>query len=332
MTPKQLHKFLTTAIPKKRSVLIKGPPGIGKSDCVAAAAKEVGANLLLMHPAISDPTDFKGMPCLTPNGEAHFLPFGDLSALCKAQTLTVCFQDDIGQASPAVQAALMQLNLARAVNGLAISSHVVFIGATNEVGQMAGVSGMIEPLKSRWETIVCLQPDVPGWLEWAEMFGLPKDLREFIKGRPQLLSDFKPTKQITNSPSPRGWAAVGRWMNDGVIDLEVFSGAVGEGPALELLSHLDNSGRVPDPENIIANPTSARVPKEPSVRYALCAALARLATTKNIVSIITFLDRLPEEVAMAGMKAIAEHHPKLKDTSSYQAWMEAHIASGKQPF
>src|SRR6266404_5112144 len=131
MRPEKLQQFLVKSINSRRRVLVKGKPGIGKSDFVSHAAQSVGAELVLMHPSISDPTDYKGMPALTANGtEAHFLPFGDLSRLCKTRKLTVAFLDDIGQAAPAVQAALMQLILARSVNGTTISPEVVFVGAT----------------------------------------------------------------------------------------------------------------------------------------------------------------------------------------------------------
>ncbi len=43
----------------------------------------------------------------------------------------VCLLDDLGQAPPAVQAAAMQLLLARRVNGHAVSDHVTFLAATN---------------------------------------------------------------------------------------------------------------------------------------------------------------------------------------------------------
>ena len=253
MKASELEKLLRTSIPAKQRVLIKGEPGIGKSDIVAKVCKEVGADLIIQHPAVSDPTDFKGMPALAKGG-AEFLPFGDLRRLIDADKLTVCFQDDIGQAAPSVQAALMQLNQARQVNGHKISDHVVFLGATNDTKHAAGVSGMIEPLKSRWDAIVELNVNLDDWIDWAIAHDVSSEIVAFIRFRPSLLSDFKPTKELTNSPSPRTWAAVARWFKLGVTSLEVMEGAIGKGAASEFAAFLGLLKKCPDLDDIIAHP------------------------------------------------------------------------------
>ena len=73
MTPATLISDLTIALPNKCKILITGAPGIGKSDIVAQAAGNSGFDIILMHPSISDPTDFKGLPAIV-NSAAEFLP------------------------------------------------------------------------------------------------------------------------------------------------------------------------------------------------------------------------------------------------------------------
>jgi hypothetical protein len=175
---------LVTAFKHRRQVLVKGPPGGGKSDIVSQAVQEVQADFLIEHPAVADPTDYKGMPAVLANGTAEFLPFGDLNRLIQAQRPLVCFLDDIGQAAPAVQAALMQLLLARRVNGHKISDHIVFCGATNDTKHTAGVAGMLEPVKSRWHSIVELEVSVDDWCAWALANNMPPELIAFILNVP----------------------------------------------------------------------------------------------------------------------------------------------------
>src|SRR5882724_6653229 len=103
MTPSNLLVFLAKAIAARLPILITGAPGIGKSDLVAQAAETNGADLILSHPAVSDPTDAKGLPWVV-DGAATFLPFGELQRALAADKPTVWFLDDLGQASPAVQA------------------------------------------------------------------------------------------------------------------------------------------------------------------------------------------------------------------------------------
>src|SRR5215470_3106412 len=94
LKPQGLIELLSKAIPKRRPVLVAGAPGIGKSDIVAqvvsglplplnrnigkhkAAAKANGWKLIVSHPAVADPTDFKGLPWFD-GTRADFRPIGE---------------------------------------------------------------------------------------------------------------------------------------------------------------------------------------------------------------------------------------------------------------
>jgi len=62
MRAKQLKEAVKFAIRNKYPLLIKGAPGIGKTDIVAQACLETNTELIISHPVVSDPTDFKGLP------------------------------------------------------------------------------------------------------------------------------------------------------------------------------------------------------------------------------------------------------------------------------
>ncbi|MBK7652491.1 MAG: hypothetical protein IPJ20_19610 [Flammeovirgaceae bacterium] len=80
MRPTQLIEFLQYALPLKENVLLVGPPGVGKTDIVKQAVAKIGYDLIITHPVISEPTDYKGLPF--PMGdEAVFLPYGQLKNL-----------------------------------------------------------------------------------------------------------------------------------------------------------------------------------------------------------------------------------------------------------
>src|SRR5258708_6713932 len=121
--PSQLRTLLAKTIPAKLPVLITGAPGIGKTDCEAQACADANADNIIMHPVVKDPTDFKGMPWVT-DGGAAFIPFSDLQRLINAPKLTACFLDDLGQATPAVQAAPRERNLGRPIESPRVSHPV----------------------------------------------------------------------------------------------------------------------------------------------------------------------------------------------------------------
>lgn len=296
--PAVLGSILDVAIRNRLKVLITGAPGIGKSDIVAQACTRAGADLAIFHPVVSDPTDFKGLPALSADGEtARFLPYGDLVRLIDAAKPTVAFLDDLGQAAPATQAAVMQLLLAREINGVRISDFVTFIAATNRRGDKASVRGILEPVKSRFDTIVELEPILDDFIAWAARSGVGNEVIAFLSFRPELLMKFEATTDMTNSPCPRTWAAVDRWVKAQPpkdAQFQVFAGAVGEGAASEFVSFLRIYRDLPNPDAVLMSPDTAPIPEEVSAMYALVAAVSERTTRTSMKRFFTYLERLHE--------------------------------------
>src|SRR3990167_9648187 len=167
MRAKDLTTLLEAAIRERLNVLIVGAPGLGKTQIEAQAAKQAKALNFVFHPSISDPTDAKGMPWLTTNGDgkaqADFVPFGELQGVLDAiaeKLPCAVFLDDLGQATPATQASYMSL-MDR------LRGECAVIAATNRRVDRAGVSGLLEPVKSRFHTIVNFEANLEDWVTWA---------------------------------------------------------------------------------------------------------------------------------------------------------------------
>jgi len=336
MRPAELSQLLKWAIPQRFPILIKGAPGVGKTDIVFDACSSltvdaqgqlngVATDLILSHPVVSDPTDFKGLPADKKDGTAHFLPYGDLAALMHAVRPTVFFLDDLGQASASVQAACMQLILARRINGHKVSDLVTFIAATNRKSDKAGVSGILEPVKSRFKSIIELEPNNDDWCRWAIRNNMPVELIGFIRFKPELLWKFEATKEIVNTPSPRTVANVGSMQNAVIpqaLEFEVFQGAAGETFAIEYSAFLKMYRGLPDMDQIVLNPTGTAIPaeNEPGIRFALAGALAARMNDQNLGNIITYLKRLGPEIQVASLKDGVIRHPEITKTKAFVMW------------
>jgi hypothetical protein len=296
-TPKQLAELLSRAIPARLAVLISGAPGIGKSDIVAQAARDAGADVIMSHPAVADPTDAKGLPWMEIGADhATFMPFGELYRACKAERDTVWFLDDLGQAPPAVQASFMQLLLARRVNGHVLPDCVSFVAATNRRVDRAGVTGILEPVKSRFACIVELKANLDDWCQWAYGVGyIPPSLIAFLRFRPELLSDFKPSADMTNSPCPRTWASAAKLealrLSPGV-ETAAIAGAVGEGAAVEYLAFRKMMGSMVTADQVLIDPKGAAIPSKPGELYAISVALAMKANEKTLPRVGTYVERM----------------------------------------
>jgi hypothetical protein len=328
MRPAQLLETLKFSIENKFPVLIKGSPGVGKTAVAIQACAETDTELIISHPVVSDPTDFKGLPFPIKDGtEATFLPFGDLLQLIKAEKSTVFFLDDLGQAPASVQASAMQLLLARRINGHMVSDHIVFLAATNRRQDKAAVQGILEPVKSRFASIVELEVNVDDWVKWAFEHNMPPELIAFIRFRPNLLHEFKPTADIINTPNPRTVAFVGNMMNKGIpvdSEYEIIAGAAGEGFAAEFLGFLKVYKELPDIEKLIAHPDDADVPEKPDMLYAVCGALAAKVNKKNFANIIKFTERLPGEFQVLLIKDSIKRNKSLANTKDFSAWAVKH--------
>lgn len=323
MNIKELKKTMLLTMKAKLPMLIKGAPGIGKSDCVAQVAAELGMDLIISHPVVSDPTDYKGLPGIV-DGKAEFLPFGDLRQLIEAKKPTIAFLDDLGQAPAVVQAAAMQLILARKVNGHAISDHVVFCAATNRRQDRAGVTGILEPVKSRFATIIELTADKDSWIEWAFKNDMPMEIIGFINFRPALLNADKPTADIVNTPCPRTMAYCGRLIQAGLKGIEVMSGAIGEGAATELAGFIKVYKDLPNIDAILLRPKDAKVPEEPSALYAVVAALTERATKDNAKRILEYATRLPGPFSVLLVRDMIRKNDEIQSTRAFIKWSVEH--------
>ena len=299
MRPRDLAVFLSRTIAARLAVLITGKPGIGKSDIVAQAAAAAGADVILSHPAVADPTDAKGLPWIAKDGtSATFLPFGELAQAMRATKPTVWFLDDLGQAPASVQASFMQLLLARRVNGHVLPDCVTFLAATNRRTDRAGVSGILEPVKSRFASIVELDAHIDDWCQWALGPGaMPAELIAFLRFRPDLLCKFEPSADLTNCPLPRTWAHVGKLLALGLpaaVQHSALAGAVGEGAAVEFGAFLRLYKELPSIDGIFVDPDGAPIPDSPATRYAVVTAVAMRASQKTFGRIARYAERLTD--------------------------------------
>lgn len=325
MTFKQLQEVLFISIQENLPVLITGEPGIGKTDLVKQTCKLIDTDLIISHPIVDDPVDYKGLPFkLEGKDEAGFLPFSNLAKLFNVDKKTVFFIDDLGQATEEVQKAIMQLILNRAINSFKISDNVIFLAATNRHSDKAGVRGILEPVKSRFSTIIQLEVSVDDWVEWAITEGdMPIELIAFVRFRPELLNKFVPTREIINSSSPRTVASLGKWfkkLKNNKLRREVFSGAVGEGFANEFLGFLEIYKLLPTIEEIFNNPTGVKIPSRPDQLYAISTAISKKITLENIENIFQFIERMPEEFQWVCVKDARASNNEIEKSDTFIDW------------
>ena len=336
LTPKvgwsMAHVLMKTYLEKKMNTLWVGMPGIGKTALVKQVAKELNYDIVIFHPVISDPTDFKGIPwCFTDkNGkqQAVFIPFDQLEQLINATRPTVCFLDDLGQAPEAVQAAAMQLLHGGTLNGKKISAHVRFIAATNRKQDRAGVAGILEPVKSRFHGIWELVPELNSFIAHMISIGTSPILVAFMRSRPTWLvggdDGWKPLADIANQPCPRTIEHLSDVVALGLdkhVRPSAYSGAVGQGMTNEFFAFEQLALRLPDIDVILNNPLGAPEMPNQETAYACIGALHSRMDRSNIQNIYTYIQRcFSKEMQAVFHYDVESYQPKLMKSQAHVEW------------
>jgi hypothetical protein len=109
-------------------------------------------------------------------------------------------------------------------------------------------------------------------------------------------------------------------MADGVNDIEVFTGAVGEGAAIELFGFLDMYKNLPSLDAIILDPESTIVPENPGALFAVSGGLARKATVNNLSQITKYTHRMPKEFDVVCLRDAVRLNKGITSCAAFSAW------------
>lgn len=284
----------------RHSLMLIGPPGIGKSDSARNAAENLGIEHRAWQATIEDPLELPGLPTVkgTPGNpqEAIRVPFEDKVPSKGKGILTI---DELNSASSLTQCSLYSLVWDRKLGGCKLGSDWMIIGTGNGDKDRAVTQRIPTPLVSRMETIH-VEPDVDSWMTWAAVNGCHDVVRAFIKTMPHLFVNFKP--EIPGPfACPRTWKMVSDVMlayGKQEPPFESLAGWVGEGPATEFSKYNLMALDMIDPEEIIKAPKTAKVPEAPGQLYALTTALAGRANYSNFSAMIIYINRIPVEFAV----------------------------------
>ncbi len=298
---KQLYELLIKTIPNHLPVLAVSGPGIGKSSIMKQAAEHCGFEFKTMHPATLDPVDFSGMPIPvhTENGSrVERLLDEFLASIFDAEVPTLLMLDELGQASPAVQAATAPLLLDRKIGKYRLPEHITICAATNTRKDRAGATNILTHLISRMACVLELTCDPHAWHDWAVAAGMRHEVVSFIKFRSALLNDFDAEKaysELQAYPNPRSWQHMSNLLNAGLpkeSEYAAFAGCIGPGASTEFMTHLTAVRALPDLDAIIENPKNFKLPKEANTRWAIATGVAMRTNKENCANVLQVIDKI----------------------------------------
>ena len=282
MTPQELTPYLSRLVDQNLplSLMLWGPPGIGKSSIVADVARAHELQLVDLRLSQLAPTDLRGLPVAEAGVSRwfppEFLPTGGKGIL---------FLDEINMAPPAMQGIAQQLILDRQVGSYRVPEGWFIWAAGNRKSDRAAVFEMPSALANRFIHLD-LSPDFDSFKSWGLRCGLNEQVLAFLAFRPSLLHQIDAQRPAW--PSPRSWVMADR-LRGAALAIEP---AVGPGAAGEFEAFCAVYAGLPDLEPILAGKSKAVFPAEASARYATVLGLiVRVERAEQGVNALAWLVR-----------------------------------------
>lgn len=292
---------LALAVAARAPVLIWGAPGTGKTSAVRQLAERAGLPCETVIASIREPSDFAGLPVVSRQdgrAQVEFAPPLWARRLAGAGVGLVFF-DEISTAPPAVQAALLRVVLERTVGDLVLPEGVAVVAAANPPEQAAGGWELSAPLANRFCHLDWAPagraiadglaggwpaPEVPALGDgWEKRVPVVRSwVGGFLRVRPDLAVSVPDDAANAGRawPSPRTWdmaalliAASEEAGSDELVRSLLVRGAVGHGPGIEMLTWLAEAD-LPDPEVVLADPSSLLLPERGDRAYAALSSVA----------------------------------------------------------
>lgn len=333
---------INKSIPVKTlpSVMLWGPPGIGKSQAVKQLAKKIEAGtgkktaVTDVRLLLFNPIDLRGIP--TANADktlAIWLKPQIFQMDDSENVINLLFLDEISAAPQSVQAAAYQITLDRVVGEHRLPENCIVIAAGNRVTDKSVAFKMPKALANR-----LLHIEVSGsftaWKEWAVKSGINGKVVGFLSFRQNYLMQFEAATDDLAFATPRSWEMVSNVLNGVSNDVDkmypLIAGLVGSGIATEFRTWSKIYAQLPKIEDIFdgKNPP---LPTGTDAMYALCASMTDYAREhKNdmarLANSIRYADRMPPDFSTVLMKDYMyiedNFKSKLLSVPEFSKWLQ----------
>ena len=321
MNPTALVQEIINAYQGRTPLMVKGPPGVGKSDAFRQACQTMGISLLDIRLSQWDPADLRGIPYRDETGTHWSIP-----AVLPRDGAGIILFDEFMDAVPLMRAASLQMIWDRRLDQYVMPDGWVAMAAGNRAEDRAAASRMKTQEMSRFDHVT-VDVDQSTWIAWAFERQIDPRVIGFIKYRPELLHSFDPRAIVDTFPCPRTWEKISRYLTGPHVKetrVERIQGIVGEGAGIEFAAFLNQAEDLPDPEDVLRAPDAAPVPTAPDALYALCTALAARVAKETVKPFLQYSQRVPSEYSVLMVEDGRRAFPDLIKSQYFVRWAADH--------
>ena len=321
------------------SVMLWGPPGVGKSQLVREVGENIQkntgkkVNITDVRLILFNPIDLRGIP--TSNIDktlAVWLKPKIFDMDENDDVVNILFLDEISAAPQSVQAAAYQITLDRVIGEHKLPENCIVIAAGNRVTDNAVAYKMPSALANRLLHFE-VEPNNVSWIDWAIKHDINEKVIGFLSFKTEYLLQTD-TKNSLAFATPRTWEMVSFVLNninnDIVFSYNFIAGLVGESIASEFLAWSKVYKDLPSIEDIFAGKEDY-VPKTTDQLYAVISSMVCYAKQHQkelnlIENSIEYALNFPPDFAYVlfeGYMSIdSNFYKKIMEMPAYQKWLK----------
>ncbi len=286
------------------SVMLWGPPGVGKSQGVREIAAEIekqtGRDVRIsdVRLLLFNPVDLRGIPTANEDKTlAVWLKPQIFQMDASEEVINILFLDEITAAPTSVQAAAYQITLDRTIGEHKLPENCIVIAAGNRVTDRSVAYNMPRALANR----LChfeIKEDTNAWHDWA----VKNEIHPYVTGYIEYNSSalIRTEGMELAFPTPRSWEMVSNILTYVSEDIEavypMIVGCVGETAGNLFRIWTEIYAELPSLDTIFHG-KSEDLPKEKEVHIALKSAMvdyARKHPDKELIDAsIDYACRMP---------------------------------------
>jgi len=338
-------KDLILAIGKKRTVLLQGDMGNGKSSVLHMLAKDLPSHEPCYVDCTTKDLGDIMMPKFKTNEEqdyVSFVPNEEFGLHIKNKPI-IMMLDEYGKANRSVKMALTRLILERQLGNIKLHPDSIIFATTNKGAE--GVGDILEAHQRNRMIVVNVRKTThKEWLVWGVNNNMHPSVLACAKDNPQWFHSFEDVKNPDDNPwifmpnQQRAAFITGRsleissdlvWVRDQIGDNSLTSslmGTIGERGALDLMAYVKLTDDMPSRDDIKNSPQTAKLPNNASAKVMVVLRSLASMTRDFATPFMEYLVRLGVEeqtLFVNGVRAKNYQHQSLMMTNAkFTEWAE----------
>lgn len=315
LTPKEFEVVAMDAALDSEPLLVLGPPGSAKTEIITQTSIKVNKPIMApINLSMSDATDLKGMPKL----DEGFVDWVKEKRWLVDYPTTV-FLDEVGQSQTLAMCAAAPLYHEKRVDNLYLHKDSWIVAASNHQKDKAGTNRIPNHFPNRGTTVAVIY-DSPSQIEFM-LNQNDMDLLTVRYLRMKAAAAFSYDPNVMINPTPRQWSWVARkFHRTPNVGFATIAGRITKGLASELFSFRDIAPTLPSPEEVLLNPTKARVPDNFSAQFLISDMLADQASVGTFDALVEYAKRTYPEIQAKFVKDCMERAPEVASTQAFTKW------------